>query len=131
MKKYKFSRPENMNIIIVTAKVNDTVEFNFLLDTGATDTVLDFNALILSGCEIESLNYQSFIETANGVISSDMFSIDSFEALGIVKQDYVLQVLDFVAQGITTDYDGILGLDFLEGYHFCIDTLTNEITIHD
>lgn len=86
-----------MNVIIVTAKVNNTVEFNFLLDTGASDTVLDFNALILSGCETQSLNYQSFIETANGIISSDMVSIDSFEAFGIIKTDYVLQVLDFVA----------------------------------
>jgi len=131
MEKFKFHRLAEMSIFVVTVTINEHIEFRFLLDTGATHSILDFNAIVFSGCEIQNLNYHSFIETANGVVSSDMVSISSFETLGIIKNDYAIQVIDFVSQGITTDYDGILGLDFLEGYHFCIDTLKEEITIQE
>lgn len=31
--------------------------------------------------------------------------------------------------GIFSDYNGLLGLDFLEGTKFCIDTKENTITL--
>lgn len=69
------------------------------------------------------------IETANGIIETEIFEINSFASLGLIKDDFEVQVYDFMAHGIFSDYNGLLGLDFLEGTNFCIDTLQNTITL--
>lgn len=69
------------------------------------------------------------IETANGIIETEIFEIDTFSSLGLTKKNFEIQVYDFLAHGIFTDYNGLLGLDFLEGIKFCIDTSQNLITI--
>lgn len=58
-----------------------------------------------------------------------MFEIDTFASLGLTKNKFQIQVYDFLAHGIFSDYNGLLGLDFLEGTKFCIDTNENTITI--
>ena len=70
------------------------------------------------------------IETANGIIQSEVYEIESFSSLGINKLKFEIQVYDFIAHGIFSDYNGLLGLDFLEGTNFCIDTIENTISIH-
>jgi hypothetical protein len=55
--------------------------------------------------------------------------IDSFASLGLKKEKFQIQVFDFLAHGIFSDYNGLLGLDFLEGTKFCIDTIENTITL--
>ena len=69
------------------------------------------------------------IETANGIIETEVFEIDTFASLGIRKEKFHIQVYDFLAHGIFSDYNGLLGLDFLEGTKCCIDTRENTITI--
>ncbi len=69
------------------------------------------------------------IETANGIIETEVFEIDTFASLGLTKNKFQIQVYDFLAHGIFSDYNGVLGLDFLEGTKFCIDTNENTITI--
>jgi hypothetical protein len=49
---------------------------------------------------------------------------------GLTKQNFQIQMYDFLAQGIFSDYNGLLGLDFLEGNKFCIDTMYNTISIN-
>lgn len=69
------------------------------------------------------------IETANGIIETEIFEIDTFASLGLTKDKFQIQVYDFLAHGIFSDYNGLLGLDFLEGTKFCIDTKENTITL--
>ena len=69
------------------------------------------------------------IETANGVFETEIFELSSFASLGIVKEKFHIQMYDFFAHGIFSDFDGLLGLDFLEGKKFCIDTILNTITL--
>jgi len=69
------------------------------------------------------------IETANGIIETEIFEIDSFASLGLIKEKFQIQVYDFLAHGIFSDYNGLPGLDFLEGTNFCIDTRENTITL--
>jgi len=38
-----------------------------------------------------------------------------------------IQIYDFLAHGIFSDYNGLLGLDFFEGTKFCIDMKENTI----
>lgn len=69
------------------------------------------------------------IETANGIIETEVFEIGSFNALGLTKDRFQIQVYDFIAHGIFSDYNGLLGLDFLEGTKFCIDLNVNTVTL--
>lgn len=99
------------------------------MDTGATNTTIDSNALYLLGYELKDNIGIVEIETANGIIETEVFEIDSFASLGLVKNKFQIQVYDFLAHGIFSDYNGLLGLDFLEGTKFCIDTVENVITL--
>ena len=102
-----------------------------ILDTGATNTTIDSNALYLLGHDLKDSIGTVEIETANEVIETEVFELNSFASLGIIKENFQIQVYDFIAHGIFSDYNGLLGLDFLEGRKFCIDTLENTISISD
>ncbi len=69
------------------------------------------------------------VETASGVIDTDLYELDTFQLLGINYKKFVVQAYDFIAHGIVSDYNGLLGIDFFEGYKFCIDMTTNELTL--
>ena len=49
--------------------------------------------------------------------------------IGITKSNFMVQVYDFLAHGITSDYNGLLGLDFLRETKFCIDLNKGEIGV--
>lgn len=55
--------------------------------------------------------------------------IDQFESLGIIKEQFEVQVYDFLAHGITSDYDGVIGLNFLKEHKFCVDITNREISV--
>ena len=48
----------------------------------------------------------------------------------MIKEKFQIQVYDFLAHGIFSDYNGLLGLDVLEGTKFCIDTRENTIALY-
>jgi predicted aspartyl protease len=102
-----------------------------ILDTGATNTTIDSNALYLMGRDLKDSIGSVSIETANGIIETEIFEIDRFKSLGFVKEKFQIQVYDFLAHGIFSDYNGLLGLDFLEGTRFCIDLKENSIVISE
>jgi hypothetical protein len=68
------------------------------------------------------------LETSNGIILVELYDIEQFECLGIVKPRFGVLLYDFLAHGITSDYDGVVGSDFLRERMFCIEIM-NEITI--
>src|ERR1700712_3652174 len=120
--------PEN-GLIIVSIEIDGKFELKMVFDTGATNTTIDSNALYLLGHDLKDNIGTVEIETANGIIETEIFEIDSFASLGLVKEKFQIQVYDFLAHGIFSDYNGLLGLDFLEGKKFCIDTNENAITL--
>ena len=69
------------------------------------------------------------IETSNGIIVVETYDIEQLECLGITKTNFEVQVYDFLAHGITSDYDGVIGLNFLRDNKFCIDIKKGEITV--
>ena len=73
---------------------------------------------------------KELVETASGIIETDLYELKSFRLFGIVQENFVVQAHDFVAYGLVSDYNGLLGIDFFEGYKFCIDMATNELTLH-
>ena len=126
---YKFKKEPESGLILVNIEVDKKYELKMILDTGATNTTIDSNALYLLGHDLKDSIGTVEIETANGVIETEVFELNSFSSLGIFKEKFQIQVYDFIAHGIFSDYNGLLGLDFLEGTKFCIDTLENSISI--
>jgi predicted aspartyl protease len=124
---YKFRREPESGLILVNIEIDDKYELKMILDTGATNTTIDSNALYLLGYDLK--DNIGIVETANGIIETEVFEIKSFKSLGLTKKQFQIQVYDFLAHGIFSDYNGLLGLDFLEGTKFCIDTNLNIITI--
>ena len=100
-----------------------------ILDTGATNTTIDSSALYLLGHDLKDNIGKVEIETANGILETEIFEINRFTSLGLTKKKFQIQVYDFLAHGIFSDYNGLLVLDFFEGTKFCIDTGENTITI--
>ena len=126
---YKFKREPESGLILVNVEIDDKYELKMILDTGATNTTIDSNALYLLGYDLKDNIGSVEIETANGIIETEVFEINSFASLGMKKHNFQIQVYDFLAHGIFSDYNGLLGLDFLEGTKFCIDTRENIITL--
>ena len=98
------------------------------LDTGCSHTTFDFNALILAGIPLRNTLRQVTVETTNGVVFADIFEVESLESLGLEIQKPTIQVIDFVAHGILSDYDGLLGMDFLSQKNCCIHFADGYIT---
>ena len=126
---YKFKREPDSGLILVNIEIDNKYELKMILDTGATNTTIDSNSLYLLGYDLKDSIGRVEIETANGIIETEVFEIGRFASLGITKQSFQIQVYDFLAHGIFSDYNGLLGLDFLEGTKFCIDTKIDAITL--
>ncbi len=129
MKIFSIDLPTNQDVIIVNASIEGKFKFRLALDTAATHTTIDSNVLYFSGYELKNSKGEQEIETSNGIIVVETFDIEHLECLGIIKTGFEVQVYDFLAHGITSDYDGVIGLDFLREHKFCIDIAKGEVSV--
>ena len=127
--KYHFERMFNSGSIIVSLVPDQKYKFRMILDTGCSNTTIDSNALYISGYETKDKQGDVEIETANGIVSSEIFEVKQMDSLGIKKDNFSIQVYDFIGHGIFSNYDGLIGLDFTGKNDFCIDWVNNIITI--
>ncbi len=127
MSSFSFSLATDDDVIIVNAIIENKFEFRLALDTAATHTTIDSNVLYFSGYELKNSLGEMEVETSNGIIIVELYELDSLEALGILKNNFEVQVYDFLAHNIISDYDGVIGLNFLKGHKICIDFVKNEI----
>jgi predicted aspartyl protease len=105
--------------------------FNMVLDTGASRTTFDTTALLMAGCDVRNrVSETDVIETANGIIKVGIFETDSLTTLGRTVANFPVQEYDFLAHGVLSDYDGLLGLDFFENTVLCIDMKNNTIEVN-
>jgi predicted aspartyl protease len=125
---YHFDRDADAGLILVNVEIDGRHTFKMVLDTGASHTTIDSTALYMADYKISAIA-RSAIETANGIVQADVVSIDCIAALGHTMRNVSIQVYDFLAHGILSDYDGILGLDFFENTTFTIDMQANTIAI--
>ncbi|MFP5040653.1 aspartyl protease family protein [Parasediminibacterium sp. JCM 36343] len=98
--------------MIVNASIERKYKFRLALDTAATHTTIDSNVLYFSGYELKNNKGEQEIETSNGIIVVETYDIEELECLGNIKTSFEVQVYDFLAHGITSDYDGVIGLNF-------------------
>ena len=85
---YKFKREPESGLILVNVEIDDKYELKMILDTGATNTTIDSNALYLLGYDLKDNICSVEIETANGVIKTEVFEISLFTSLGISKHNF-------------------------------------------
>jgi hypothetical protein len=126
---FKFDLPSNEDIIIVNAIIESKYEFRLALDSAATHTTIDSNVLYFSGYELKNSKGEKELETSNGIIIVEIYEIEELSSLCISRTNFDVQVYDFLAHGIVSDYDGVIGLDFLRDHKICVDFKKGEITI--
>jgi hypothetical protein len=126
---YQFDRDPESGIILVPVQLDCKHIFKMVLDTAASRTTIDSMALYMVDYKIKNVIETSAVETANGIIEVSTFEIDSLAALGHTKRHIPIQIYDFLAHGILSDYDGLLGIDFFENTTFSINMKDNIIDI--
>ncbi len=70
----------------------------------------------------------SLFETASGVLEAQILDVPIMSFADIIRPNFTLTTYDYLANGILSDIDGVLGLDFLQGYKFCVDTVKQELS---
>ena len=75
-------------LIIVSVESDGKYELKMVLDTGATNTTIDSNALYLLGYDLKDSIGTVEIETASGVITTEVFEVGSFSSLGLTKNKF-------------------------------------------
>ncbi|TSA50398.1 MAG: hypothetical protein D4R43_02290 [Sphingobacteriales bacterium] len=129
MKIFPFHLASEDEVIIVNVTIEEKFKFRLSLDTAATHTTIDSNVLYFAGYELKNSKGETEVETSNGIILAELYDIHQLECLGILQRNFEVQVYDFIAHGITSDYDGVIGLDFFRNNKICIDFRTGEISV--
>jgi predicted aspartyl protease len=125
---YPFEWLDNDNLMVVHVEINGDSILPFLLDTGASDTYLDKNILYIEQISLKESIGQVEVETANGRIFADVFKIDSIEVFGTQFKNHPIQIIDFIANGILSNYYGVLGMDILKQKNLCFQFDKNTLT---
>ena len=127
MRQEKFKRDNDDSLVILRCHFPNH-EIALALDTGASHTTIDLTALQIAGYDLSDAHESTRIETAGGVIEAYLFKVKEFTALGITKRNFTLCSYDFFAHQVLSDFDGVLGLDFIADYKVCID-FRNSVVI--
>ena len=126
---YDFERDVDSRVIYVTLELENKYALKMVLDTAASCTTIDVNALYMAGYSIDNKPETCTVETANGMMNVYLFEVKSLTALGRTINNMPVHVYDFLAHGIVSDYDGLLGLDFFENTVLSIDMKNNTIEV--
>ena len=114
--------------MVVHVEINEESTLPFLLDTGSSDTYLDKNILHIEQISLKEAIGQVEVETANGRMFADVFKIDSIDVFGTQFKNYPIQIIDFIANGILSNYSGVLGMDILRQKNLCLHFDKNVLT---
>lgn len=125
---HPFEWLDESGLMVILVEINSETTLRFLLDTGSTDTYLDKNILYIEQINLKDAIEQVEVETANGWILADVFIIDSIEVFGVKFDNHPIQVIDFIANGIVSNYSGILGMDILSQRNLCFHFEKNTLT---
>ena len=128
MRQEKFKRENEDSLVILKCHFPNH-KVGLALDTGASHTTIDITALQIAGYNIVDAHTVTKIETASGIIDAYLINVKEFTALGITRKNFTLCAYDFFAYGVLTDFDGVLGLDFIDEYKICIDFRNSIVTL--
>jgi len=126
---YKFKREPVSGLILVEVIFDKEYKFKMMLDTGASHSTFDLNALQMEYYPTGNTIETGIVETANGIVNVKIIRAKSISAFGHEVCNINVQAYDFLAHGILSDYDGVLGLDFFENTKFCVDMVEQTIEL--
>ncbi len=101
---------------------------SLVIDTGATNTIIDLNTLLIAGYDFKSSGRKKF-ETANGIIEADYMILDKLLIWDHVFEAFKVYTLDFIDAGITSPYEGVIGLDVLKNFRVTFDFPGKQLII--
>jgi len=110
---------------VVVARVGNSI-VELVLDTGASHTFINFGVLIKEGYRLGDTKGLVPVETANGILYANRYDVQMLSCLGITRQNF--EVTSYLFDNPET-YQGVIGLDFLEGTKICIDLAEQNIAI--
>jgi hypothetical protein len=126
VKSYPFEYSDHLSLIVVAALIEHH-EVRLAVDTGASHTVIDFTDMLIAGfSSADAISSETF-ETASGKVSAETYVVSRFSVFGETRKSFPVSSYDFLANGLLSDINGILGLDFFQNRHFCIDMKRKEI----
>ena len=125
---YPFEWLDEDGLMVVHVEINGESTLPFLLDTGSSDTYLDKNILHIEQINLKESIGQVEVETANGRMFADVFKIDSIDVFGTQFKNHPIQIIDFIANGILSNYSGVLGMDILRQKNLCLNFDKNVLT---
>ena len=125
---YPFEWLDEDGLMVVHVEINEESILPFLLDTGSSDTYLDKNILHIEQINLKESIGQVEVETANGRMFADVFKIDSIDVFGTQFKNHPIQIIDFIANGILSNYSGVLGMDILRQKNLCFHFDKNVLT---
>jgi predicted aspartyl protease len=125
---FPFDWLDEDGLMVVHVEINGESTLPFLLDTGSSDTYLDKNILYIEQISLKESIGQVEVETANGRMFADVFQIESIDVFGVKFKNHPIQIIDFIANGIISNYSGVLGMDILIQRKLCFDFEKKVIT---
>lgn len=117
--------PAGHKMIPVTARLNDTIEQNFLIDTGASLVTIPASSIDSLGMEIDADAPARLVSTAGGVKTATEVTLSSIELGGWTVYDVQALVLDIPG----TPNLGLLGLNYLSRFHMNLDSERGVLTL--
>ena len=115
--------------VLITAELHGPLGRSFAqlaLDTGATTTLINVGKLTSLGYRPSASKIRRRVTMAGGVAHPPQVSIDRIDALGQHRRNLLVIAHTLPS---TAGVDGLLGLDFLRGFHLTIDFRKGEITL--
>lgn len=128
MNDFSFELNDDESLIIVQAKIG-IFNLRLALDTGASHTIIDLNTLITLGFYPENSLDKTVFETGKGNVDAMIFALPDFSTLGMSRSNFNVSSYDFLGNGVLTDIEGVLGLDFFQKTKLCIDFNKFSITV--
>lgn len=128
MSKFKFRLENEDSLVLVDCRIG-AGNYSLALDTGASHTVIDLTPLYMLGIRVEDSIRNVDFETASGVVTAAVYLVPIFSALGVTKRNFEICAYDFLGNGIVSEFDGMLGLDFLKDKDLMVSFKRFEISL--
>lgn len=110
---------------VVLHSLAGTVRARFVLDTGASFTIVDYRIAETIGYEPHHAVAPSMVSSATGKERGFKIKVASFETLGKRVENFEVACHSLLEQGV----EGLVGMNFLEKFEFCIFPTKNIIRI--
>ena len=117
------------NHFVVSVSINQEIQLNLLLDTGATRTVVSsktMRSMMLMSQDIINLDVFQHVNTANGRSISHLFQAKELDVGGFKLKNPLILTANLVEDD---NIHGLLGMDFLGQFQFRIDHQKNRLLL--